>query len=678
MSSDSARNVDQIAINTIRFLAIDMVEKANSGHPGAPMGQAAMAYALWTRHLKYSPVDPTWPNRDRFVLSCGHASALLYSLLHLAGYDLTLEQLQNFRQLGFKTAGHPELEPGIGIETTTGPLGQGLSNAVGIAMAERMLGARFNRENYPMFDFHTWVFSSDGDLMEGVASEASSIAGHLGLGKLIVCYDDNNISIDGPTSLAFSEDVPKRYESYGWHIQQVDDGNDIDALDAAYAAATAETKRPSLISIRTHIGFGSPNKQDSAAAHGAPLGEDEVEATREALGWPSEPTFFVPDEAREVFRAASERGDMARDDWQAMIRSYGDKHPEAAAELRRRTSGSLPNQWETTLPSFTPEDGPLATRKASGKVLNAISDELPELTGGSADLAGSNNTFLNKEEIFAADKPSGRNLHFGVREHAMGSILNGMALSKLLIPYGGTFLIFSDYMRPAIRLAALMELPVKYVFTHDSIFLGEDGPTHQPISQLLSLRSIPGLTVIRPADASETAAAWRVAIENQHGPTALILTRQSLPILEGTSKRAGEGVARGAYVVADPSSGDPELLLIATGSEVSLAFDAHLALATDGIPSRVVSMPSWELFDAQEQSYRDQVLPPALTRRLSIEAASPLGWERYVGDAGSILGIDGFGASAPYHKLLEAYGFTVQEVTRRAHLLLESVSRQAP
>ena len=642
------------------------------------MGQAAMAYLLWTRHLAHSPEDPTWLNRDRFVLSCGHASALLYSLLHLSGYDLSLDDLKNFRQLGSKTPGHPELDAEVGIETTTGPLGQGLGNAVGIAMAERMLAAEFNRDGYPVFDYHTWVFASDGDVMEGVASEASSLAGHLGLGKLIVAYDDNQISIDGPTSLAFSEDVGKRYESYGWHVLRVDDGNDLEALDGAFTAAKTETERPSLISIRTHIGFGSPNKQDSAASHGAPLGSDEVDATRRALGWPSEPTFLIPDETRSAFGKSRKRGEQLRQKWLSMMESYADDFPQRSADLMRRAEARLPEDWSAKLPQFTPEDGPLATRKASGQVLNAIATEVPELVGGSADLTGSNNTFISGVEVFSASSPEGRNLHFGVREHAMGSVLNGLALSRMLIPYGGTFLIFSDYMRPAIRLAALMGLPVKYVFTHDSIFLGEDGPTHQPISQLLSLRSIPGLTVIRPADASETAAAWRVAIDRQNGPTALALSRQGIPILSETSSKAMQGVSRGAYVVAEASGSSPEIILIATGSELALAYKAHQELAGEGIPTRVVSMPSWELFDEQDSDYKNLVLPPSVTKRIAIEAGSALGWERYVGSEGTVVGIEGFGASAPFGQLAESYGFTVDEVVRIAHQLLRSVSQPKP
>ena len=672
MGLKAVADVDEIAINTIRFLAVDMVEKANSGHPGAPMGQAAMAYLLWTRFLRHDPEDPGWPNRDRFVLSCGHASALLYSLLHLSGYKMTLDDLKSFRQLDSKTPGHPEYEPGHGVETTTGPLGQGISNAVGMAIAQRLLADAFNRPDFLLFDHRIWVFTSDGDMMEGVASEASSLAGHLGLGNLIVAYDDNGISIDGPTSLAFSEDVPRRYEAYGWHVERVDDGNDLEALSAAYKSARAENTRPSLIAVRTHIGFGSPNKQDTAASHGSPLGAEEVRLTKEALGWPLEPTFNIPEETREVFTAAAERGSQQRREWSTLLERYRDAHPELAADLEQRIAGELPADWSAIMPRFKPEDGPLATRKASGAVLAALAPELPQLVGGSADLAPSNNTYLKGFADKSAAKPGGRNFFFGVREHAMGSVMNGMALSGLLLPYGGTFLIFADYMRPAIRLAALMGLPVKYVFTHDSIFLGEDGPTHQPISQLLSLRSIPGLTVIRPADANETAAAWRLAVETSTGPTALALTRQGLPVFAATAEKAPEGVARGAYVLADPPAGDPEAILIATGSEVALAIDAQLSLADSGMPVRVVSMPSWELFEAQDSDYRDSVLPPSVVKRLAVEAGSPLGWERYTGSEGDILGIDGFGASAPYKQLAERYGFTVESLVHRVQLLLET------
>ena len=670
MSPKALDEVDRTAINTLRFLAVDMVEKANSGHPGAPMGQAAMAYALWARHLRFSPETPGWPNRDRFVLSCGHASALLYSLLHLSGFDLPISALQDFRQLESLTPGHPEYGLTPGVETTTGPLGQGLANAVGMAMAERMLADHFNREGFDLLDYNTWVFASDGDLMEGIASEASSLAGHLGLGKLIVAWDDNRISIDGATSLTFSENVCQRYEAYGWHVQTVQDGNDLDALDAAYEAAQNEAARPSLIAVRTHIGFGSPNKQDTSASHGAPLGADEVVATKKAMGWPLEPSFHVPEEALEPFRSAADDGAQEEMTWREMFSRYAEDHPEMAGEFLDRLDRKLPTDWAEDLPVFDVGDGPLATRKASGKCLNALRDTLPYLVGGSADLAGSNNTYLQGLSDFSADEAAGRNIHFGVREHAMAAILNGMALSGMLLPYGGTFLIFSDYMRPSIRLAALMGLPVKYVFTHDSVFVGEDGPTHQPISQLLSLRALPGLTVIRPADANETAAAWRVAIERQEGPTALALSRQSLPVIEQAPERAFEGVAKGGYVVADPTDGEPQLLLIASGSEVSLALEAGALLADQGTAARVVSLPSWDLFDAQDRDYQESVLPPSITKRLAIEAGTTLGWDRYVGGDGDVIGIDGFGASAPHQALAEHFGLTPEAVAERAKALL--------
>ncbi len=666
----AASDADQTAINTLRFLAVDMVERAASGHPGAPMGQAAMAYQLWTRHLRHHPANPRWPNRDRFVLSCGHASALIYSLLHLSGYDLPLAELENFRQLGSKTPGHPEHGLTAGVEITTGPLGQGLAGAVGMAIAERHLAATFNRDGFPVIDHRTWVFAGDGDLMEGVASEASSLAGHLRLGKLVVLYDDNEITIDGGTDLAFSEDVTARYQAYGWHTLTVGDGNDLAELDAAMAAAAAESERPTLVRVRTHIGFGAPTKQDTSGVHGAPLGAEERAAAKRNLGWPAEPELHVPEAARGAFAAAGQRGAEREGAWNRMLDRYREAHPEPAAELDARLAGELPEGWHEALPSFAPADGPLATRKASGAALTALAGRLPGLLGGSADLAPSNNTFLKGEPVFSATTPEGRNFHFGVREHAMGAVANGMALSSVLRPYVGTFLVFCDYMRPAIRLAALMELPVIYVFTHDSIFLGEDGPTHQPVSQLLSLRSIPGLTVLRPCDANETAVAWRLAIENRSGPTALVLTRQSLPILEATARRAARGVARGAYVVADPPEADAEALLLATGSEVALAVEAHHLLLAQGVPTRVVSMPCWSLFDAQDEAYRDSVLPTGVDRRLAIEAGSPLGWHRYTGFRGDVLAVEGFGASAPHKDLARAYGFTPEEVVSRVLALL--------
>ncbi len=674
----SARDVDQIAINTIRFLAVDMVQRANSGHPGAPMGQAALAYQLWAHHLRFNPENPEWPNRDRFVLSCGHASGLIYALLHLAGYDLPIEELRDFRQLHSKTPGHPEHGLTPGIETTTGPLGQGLSTAVGMAIAERLLAGRFNREasprrgtdeTFPLFDHRIWVFASDGDLMEGVAAEASSLAGHLGLGKLIVFWDDNDITIDGSTELTFTEDVVGRYRAYGWHTLEVDDGNDLQAIDQAILAAKAETGRPTLVRVKTHIGFGSPNKQDTSSAHGSPLGRDEVALTKRALGWPLEPELLIPEEARRAFDDARRRGAASENDWNDLLARYRRAHPEAAAELAARLAGELPAGWQELLPRFDPSDGPLATRKASGAVLAAVADRVSELVGGSADLAPSNNTFLAGEEVFSAGV-AGRNFHFGIREHAMGAVLNGMALSRLVRPYGATFLVFSDYMRPSIRLAALMAVPSIFIFTHDSIFLGEDGPTHQPISQLLSLRSIPDLLVLRPCDANETAQAWRVAIEHRGGPTALVLTRQKLPILAETLERARDGLPRGGYVLADPPGGGASVLLLACGSEIALALEAHRTLLEEGVATRVVSMPCWSRFDAQDDAYRESVLPAAVSRRLAIEAGTAIGWHKYVGTGGDVLSLEGFGASAPLADLQREFGFTTKDVVRRVKALL--------
>ena len=666
MSQEISGDAHQIAINAIRFLSVDMVETAKSGHPGAPMGQAALAYALWTNTLRFDPATPDWPNRDRFVLSCGHASALIYALLHLAGYDLPMEELKNFRQLHSKTPGHPEYGHTPGVETTTGPLGQGISNAVGMAIAERLLADRFNQPDFELFNNTTWVLASDGDLMEGVSCEASSLAGHLGLGKLNVLYDDNLITIDGSTDLSFSEDVCKRYESYGWHTLVVDDGNDLDAVNAAIAAAKAETERPTLVRVRTVIGFGAPNKKGTSGVHGSPLGADEIVAAKENLGWPLEPMFHVPDEARAAFTGAVERGAAERADWEALLAKYAEAHPELAAELDRRRRGELPEGWVDAIPSFTPEDGNLATRKSSGAVLNAIAEHLPELVGGSADLAPSNNTFLKGKPVFSRDT-TGPNFHFGVREHAMGSVMNGMVLSGLLRPYGGTFLIFTDYMRPAMRLAALMGQPTIYVMTHDSIFLGEDGPTHQPISQLVSMRSIPNMVLLRPGDANETAAAWRVAIERREGPTTLALTRQGLPTHPETAEKATDGVARGAYVLVDCK--DPQAILIATGSELAIAREACETLARDGVGVRLVSMPSWELFAAQDADYRESVLPASVTKRLAVEAGSPLGWHRWVGTDGDVLAMEGFGASAPIKDLKGEFGFTAENVVARLRSL---------
>ncbi|HET91773.1 MAG TPA: transketolase [Chloroflexi bacterium] len=661
-------DLDQLCINTIRTLAMDGVQQANSGHPGMPMGMADVAYVLWTRFLKHHPADPQWPNRDRFILSAGHGSLLLYSLLHLTGYDLSLEELANFRQWGSRTPGHPEHGLTPGVEMTTGPLGQGFATGVGMAIAERFLSTTFNRPEFPIVDHFTYAIISDGDLMEGVSHEAASLAGHLKLGKLVYLYDDNGISIEGSTDLAFTEDVPARFRACGWQVQEVD-GYDLLGIEAAIRAAQEERERPSLIVCHTHIAYGSPNKQDSAEAHGAPLGEDEVRATKENLGWPAEAQFVVPSEVRAVFRQAVTHGQEAESDWRGMWERYREAYPEQGALLAKLWAGELPDGWTEALPSFTITDGPLATRKASGLVLNRLASVLPTLMGGSADLAPSTNTLLKGELDFQPASPGGRNLRFGVREHGMGAILNGMALHGDILPYGGTFLVFSDYMRPTVRLAALMGLPVIYVWTHDSVWVGEDGPTHQPVEHLAALRAIPNLVVIRPADANETAAAWQVALERRAGPTALILTRQSLPVLFETKRAAAKTVARGGYVLAD-SSGVSKVLLIASGSEVHLALEARDLLAERGVPVRVVSMPSWELFDDQPASYRALVLPPEVTARLAIEAGVTQGWEKYVGSAGDVMGLDRFGASAPHPVLREKFGFTVQAVVERVSSLL--------
>ncbi len=661
--------LDQLCINTIRFLAVDGVQKANSGHPGMPMGAAPMAYVLWTRFMHYDPLKPHWPNRDRFVLSAGHGSMLLYSLLHLTGYDLPLSELQMFRQWGSKTPGHPEYGMVDGIETTTGPLGQGFGTGVGMAIAQKYLAAHFNRPDQEIVNYKIYAIVSDGDLMEGVASEAASLAGHLGLNNLIYLYDDNHISIEGSTHLAFTEDRGARFEAYGWLVQRLPDGNDLEAIDAAIRAAQAETERPSIIMIRTHIGYGSPNKHDTAEAHGSALGEEEVKLTKENLGWPLEPKFYIPEDALSHFRKAIDRGEKAEAEWQTRIAKYREAHPDAAAEWDRFVKGELPEGWKSKLPTFSSAEKPMATRQASGKVLNAISPSLPTLLGGSADLAPSTNTLIKGEGDFSRGNYGARNFHFGVREHGMGTILNGMALSGL-IPYGATFFIFSDYLRPALRLAALMEVHSIFVFTHDSIFLGEDGPTHQPIEHLAALRAIPHLSLIRPADANETVVAWRVAIEHQGGPVALCLTRQGLPIIDRNKYGAAEGLTKGAYVLADAQGRTPEIILIASGSEVAPALEAHQKLIAEGVAARLVSIPSWDLFEKQPQSYRDQVLPPSVTTRLAIEAASPFGWERYVGTKGDVIGMRRFGASAPAKALAEGFGFTGANIVLRAHELL--------
>ncbi len=661
--------LDQLCINTIRMLAADAVQKAKSGHPGMPMGAAAMAYVLWTRILKHSPANPKWPDRDRFVLSAGHGSMLLYTLLHLTGYGLTLDDIRHFRQWESRTPGHPELGVTPGVETTTGPLGQGFGNGIGMAIAERWLAAQFNRAGHTIVDHYTYAIVSDGDLMEGVSSEAASLAGHLRLHKLIYLYDDNHISIDGSTSLAFTEDVGRRFEAYGWHVQRLADGNDLVAVEAAIRAAQAETSRPSLIMSRTHIGYGSPNKQDSNKAHGEPLGEDEVTLTKQKLGWPPTPAFLIPEEARQEFGKAVARGKASEMEWDQHFAAYAAAFPQEAARWERYMSGKFPQGWDADLPAFAPGDPAMATRAASGKVLHALSPKVTNLLGGSADLAPSNNTYVQGVPEFQAGSYAGRNFRFGVREHAMGSIANGMALHGGLRPYTGTFLIFSDYMRPAIRLAALMQAPVIFLFTHDSIGLGEDGPTHQPIEHLAALRAIPDLSVIRPADANETVDAWRVALTHS-GPTCLVLTRQNLPVLDRARTQPGGDLARGAYVLADSPQGPPRVILIATGSEVAVAVGAQKLLAGKGVAARVVSMPSWDLFERQPQSYRDSILRPAVTVRLAIEAAGPLGWHKYVGPAGDIVGMTRFGASAPGPVNLEKFGFTAENVAARAMALL--------
>jgi transketolase len=654
---------------TIRGLAMDAVEKARSGHPGLPMGMADVAAALWTRHLRHDPRDPQWPDRDRFVLSAGHGSMLLYALLHLTGYDLPMEELMRFRQWGSKTPGHPEYGHTPGVETTTGPLGQGFANAVGMAMAERRLAERFNRDGFPVVDHHTYVLASDGDLMEGLSHEAASLAGHLGLGKLIVLYDDNGISIDGPTSLSFTEDVPKRFEAYGWHTMRVD-GHDPEAVDAALEAAKAVTDRPTLLACRTVLGFGSPNKAGSASAHGAPLGPEEIRLAKEALGLPLDPPFFVPDDVRAFTERAVRDGAERRAAWTRLRTDYAEAFPDEARAFDALLRGDLPDGWEAALPVFEPGTAQ-ATRASSGKVLDALAPAIPQLVGGSADLTGSNKTRPAGETFLTRDDFSGRYVHFGVREHAMGAIMNGMSLHGGVIPFGGTFLVFSDYMRPAIRMAALMGRQVLFVFTHDSIGLGEDGPTHQPIEHLSSLRAIPGLVTIRPADANETAEAWRAALRRTDGPTALVLTRQKLPVLDRSAAACAPNcLERGAYVLRDAPH--PQVILMASGSETPIVLEAAGRLAKQRIRARVVSAPSLDLFDAQPAAYRAFVLPPNVRARVAVEAGATRGWHRYVGDYGAVVGLDRFGASAPYETLYEQFGLTPEAVVAAA---LRSVAR---
>jgi transketolase len=672
-------SLDQLCINTIRMLSIDGVQRANSGHPGLPMGAAPMAYVLWQRHLKHNPRDPKWPDRDRFVLSGGHGSMLLYSLLHLTGYDLPMSELMRFRQWGSKTAGHPEYHLTPGVEVTTGPLGQGFAHAVGMAMAEAHLAARYNRPGHEIVNHYTYVLASDGDMMEGVCCEAASLAGHLGLGKLICLYDSNDISLAGATSLCFTEDVGKRFEAYGWQTITVTDGNDVEAIDAAIQEAKSQTARPTLIIVKTIIGYGSPKKAGSMEAHGSPLGKEEVTATRRNLGWPEEREFWIPDEALTAFRRAIDRGAEAQAQWQSRLDAWAQAYPDLAAQWRDGFSGTLPQGWDRDIPTFGPQDA-AATRASAGKILNAIAPNYPALIGGSADLNPSTNTAmkgmgdfenptLNPGEVEGAVgggwSYAGRNLHFGVREHAMAAAANGIALHGGLRPYTATFFNFLDYMKPSVRLAALMELPVIFVFTHDSIGLGEDGPTHQPVEQLATLRATPNLLTIRPADANEAAQAWRVAVENLRGPTALILTRQKVPCYDRSVYCPADGLWQGAYILKEAEGGQPDLILIGTGSEVALIVEAQRLLAEQGVKARLVSMPCWELFDAQPQSYRETVLPPGV-KKVAVEAAATLGWHKYVGTDGVVIGLDRFGASAPAERLYAEFGFTPQNIVERA------------
>ena len=673
----TAARLDQLAIDTIRTLAIDAVQRANSGHPGAPMGMAPMAYVLWTRALRYAPTDPDWPDRDRFVLSAGHASVLLYALLHLTGFDLPLEELERFRQWGSRTPGHPEWGLAPGVEATTGPLGQGIANAVGMAIAARRLAGEFNRPGHTIVDHRTYVICSDGDLQEGVSAEAASLAGHLRLGELIVLYDDNRIQLDGPTSMAWSEDVLARFDAYAWHTQRVDDGNDVEAVAAAVTAAQADP-RPSLIAVRTHIGYGSPNKQDSQKAHGAPLGPDEVRLTKQAYGWDADREFFIPDEALAHFRAALPRGAALLDDWRERFAAYEAKYPAEAAEFERRMAGRLPEDWTAALPAYGPDDA-MGTRNASQATIQALAMALPELFGGAADLSESNLTDVKGGGDFTAHE-DGRNLRFGVREHAMGAIANGLAYHGGFLPYAGTFLTFSDYMRGAVRIAALAGLHVVYVWTHDSVGLGEDGPTHQPVEHYAALRAMPNLWFVRPGDPNETVAAWRLAAERRDGPVALALSRQKVPVLAGTAEMAVEGLRRGGYVLADAVDGlgnpaTPDVILIATGSELQLAVAARKELEDEGIRARVVSLPCWERFAAQPTGYRDDVLPPEVTRRVSIEAGVSLGWDRWVGPEGAMIAIERYGASAPAPTIFEHLGFTPAHVAEVARGVLTGTVR---
>jgi transketolase len=662
-------SIEQLGINTVRVLAADAVQKANSGHPGMPMGAAPMGHVLWAHSMNYNPKSPKWPNRDRLILSAGHGCLLQYIYLYLTGYNLSLDDLKNFRQLHSKTPGHPEYGLADGIEITTGPLGQGFADGVGFAIAQKHLAARFNRPGFELFNYHIYAICSDGDLMEGVTAEAASLAGHLELGNMIYLYDDNHISIEGNTDLAFNEDVAKRFEAYGWHVQVVDDGNDIEKIKDAVHNAKHETRKPSLIKVRTQIAYGSPNKVNTAGAHGSPLGADEVKRVKEFFGFDPEKSFDVPENVINYYRETGKRGEKLEQEWNNLYEAYQKQFPDLAAEYEIMRYRKLPEGWKDKLPVFKASEGKVATRKASGKTLNAIASSLPSLLGGSADLAPSTDTNLEQYDSFTAQTPWGRNFHFGIREHAMGCAINGIALSEGMIPYGATFLIFSEYMRPPIRLAAIMKIRPIFIFTHDSIGLGEDGTTHQPIEQLISLRSIPNLIVIRPADANETAQAWRVALEQKDGPVALILSRQGLPVIDQEKFTAATELEKGAYILSE-AEGDPQVILIATGSEVSLIMQAQQKLKEEGVNARVVSMPSWELFEKQDQSYKEKIFPKNLRNRLAVEAGSTLGWQKYVTDEGDVIGMTTFGESAPAEDLFKLFGFTVENVVKKAKALI--------
>jgi len=664
--------IDNLSISSIRTLAIDSIEKANSGHPGMPMGAAPMAYKLWTSFMNHNPKNPTWFNRDRFVLSAGHGSALLYSMLHLSGYDLSIEDLKQFRQWGSKTPGHPEYKHTAGVDATTGPLGQGIAMAVGMAMAERHLAAAYNRDSYQVVDHFTYSICGDGDLMEGVSAEAASLAGHLKLGRLVVLYDSNDISLDGDLDKSFSESVEQRFKSYGWQYLRVEDGNDLAALTTALEEAKSDENHPTLIEVKTVIGYGSPNKSGKSASHGAPLGADEIKLTKEAYKWTFEEDFYVPEEVYDHFKKTiADNGAKKEQEWTELVKQYESEYPELAKQFKLAIDDKLPEGWDKDIPVYE-EGKSLASRASSGEVLNSIAKNLPSLFGGSADLAGSNNTMLKGEKDYTPENFEGRNIWFGVREFAMGAAMNGIALHGGLRIFGGTFFVFSDYLKPAIRLAAIMGLPVTYVFTHDSIAVGEDGPTHEPVEQLAGLRAIPNLSVIRPADGNETAAAWKLSLESTDKPTALVLTRQNLPTIKGTDANAYEGVSKGAYVISPASKETPDALLVAAGSEVGLAVEAQKALETEGISVSVVSMPSWDRFEQQSADYKNSVLPKTVKKRLAIEMGSSLGWHRYAGDEGEVLAIDTFGASAPGNKILAEYGFTVENVVARLKSVLDN------